>query len=108
MTTSPRLLQLQGMLDAQPQEAFLLFAVAKEHEKLDNAAEALAHYERLREADADYVGLYYHLGKLHERAERYDQAVAVYAAGMLVAKRAGDQHALAELAGAKLELSDDE
>jgi tetratricopeptide (TPR) repeat protein len=105
---SPRLQLLLGLLTDQPKDSFVLFALAKEYEKLGQNESALVFYERLQAADPDYVGLYYHLGKLHERAERIDAAVTVYQSGMLVAKKVGDQHAFAELAGAKMQWTDDE
>ena len=103
-----RLAYLLQLLEAAPNDAFLLFAVAKEQEKQGHVAEALAYYEQLRATDAGYVGLYYHLGKLYEQTGQEASAVATYRAGMAVARQAGDTHALSELAAAKLNLSDDD
>lgn len=103
-----RLEQLQQLLEASPADSFLLFAIAKEHEKLQSDTQALSYYLRLKEQDPNYVGLYYHLGKLYERQGKFQQAWAIYSEGMAVAKAAGDQHAQSELAGARLELGDEE
>jgi tetratricopeptide (TPR) repeat protein len=103
-----RLNLLLAMHLEQPQECFVLFALAKEYEKLGQKEEALRYYELLETNDAQYVGLYYHLGKLHEAMEAPDQAAKVYRAGKTVAKAQGDQHAYSELAGALLNISDDE
>ena len=67
----------------------------------------LAQYLLLMETTPNYVGLYYHLGKLYERQEKWDLALDIYRKGMEVARQAGDQHALSELAGAKLNLDDE-
>ena len=48
----------------------------------------------------EYVGTYYHLGKLHERLEEGDKALEVYILGMRMARKKGDNHAFSELQGA--------
>lgn len=103
-----RLPLLLNLLSASPQDSFLLFAIAKEYEKMGDEEQALAYYLRLREADPGYVGLYYHLGKLYQRRQDLENALEAYKTGMDVAKKAGDGHALSELAGAKMEISDDD
>jgi tetratricopeptide (TPR) repeat protein len=102
-----RLEQLSKMLEAAPGDSFLLFAIAKEYEKMGNPAEALAFYENLRAQNPAYTGLYYHLGKLYERIGAPEKAVIAYREGMEVARKAGDVHALGELNGARMELEDD-
>lgn len=97
---------LLAMIEAGDKDSFLLFAVAKEYEKANDDANARSWYEQLRAHDPAYVGLYYHLGKLLERQEETEQALEVYAAGMEQARQQGDQHALGELAGAKMLLED--
>ena len=102
-----RLNQLKALLEEDPGSAFIQFAIAKEYEKYEHWQEAQAAYEALVEHDPDYVGTYYHLGKLYERLDRATDAFQTYKTGMKAAQRAGDQHALGELAGAKLNLGDD-
>ncbi len=108
MTDSPRLQQLLQFHLENPQDAFLLFALAKEHEKLGNADSALDFYQKIVDTSPDYVGVYYHLGKLQEKNGEPGQAIGTYKAGMAVAQKMGDQHALSELAGAKMEISDED
>ena len=103
-----RLAYLLQLLEATPSDTFVLFALAKEQEKQGDLPQALHYYEQLRATDANYVGLYYHLGKLYEQTGQETSAIATYRAGMAVARQAGDAHALSELAGAKLNLSDDD
>ncbi len=105
---SQRLQQLTQLLESAPNDAFVLFAVAKEHEGLHNDAEALAFYLRLLETDPGYVGLYYHLGKLYEKQQTFDQAIQTYKQGIEISKKAGDRHAMSELNGALLNLEDPE
>ncbi len=96
------------MLANNPTDSFLLFALAKEHEKQADDTTALSYYQQLLTNDPNYVGLYYHLGKLYERGAQFQKAWSTYTDGMLVARNANDQHALSELAGARLELGDEE
>lgn len=101
---SKRLQYLQELSESAPNDAFVLFALAKEYEGLQDTGQALGFYLRLKASDPTYVGLYYHLGKLYEAMEEGDKALAVYAEGIGVAQAAGDLHALSELKGAKLNL----
>lgn len=106
--SSTRLAQLRQFLADSPGDAFLLFAIAKEYEGLGQSDQALESYQELLRVDPTYVGLYYHLAKLYEQKEAYQAAWDTYTRGMEVAKKAGDQHALSELAGARLQLGDEE
>ena len=103
-----RLNQLFSFLEAQPNEPFILFAIAKEYEGSQDNAKALEYYTRLHETTPQYVGLYYHLGKLYERLNDPDKALEIYKKGMAVAKAEKDMHAYNELAGAKMNVSDDD
>ncbi len=97
---------LQQLLAASPEDSFVLFALAKECEGRDEGPKALEFYLRLQEADPNYVGLYYHLGKLYEKMEDHPKAAQTYKQGIEVSKKAGDRHAASELAGALLNLED--
>lgn len=102
-----RLQTLLQFLEASPDDAFLRFALAKEYEGLQQDEDALAAYLQLRAQYPDYVGLYYHLGKLYERRQALQPALDTYTEGMAVATRLGDRHALSELAAARLNLDED-
>lgn len=97
---SNRIAQLEQFLSEDPDDTFVLFALAKEHASLNNIEESRKYFARLRATDPDYVGLYYHLGKLEERAGNTAAAEAAYRDGMETARRMGDGHALSELQGA--------
>jgi tetratricopeptide (TPR) repeat protein len=103
-----RLQQLQDFLEAQPNDPFLLFAIAKEYEGMGDRQQALAFYTHLRETTPQYVGLYYHLGKLYVKLDRREEALETYKKGMEIAKAEKDNHAYNELAGAKMEISYDD
>ena len=106
--TSDRLQQLFSFLKNSPGDSFINFAIAKEYENLGDDKNALKYYLQLVTNDANYVGTYYHLGKLYEKSEDFEKAFSTYKEGMKIAQAQGDQHAFNELAGAKLNLGDDE
>ncbi|MBM3431937.1 MAG: tetratricopeptide repeat protein [Bacteroidetes bacterium] len=95
-----RLQHLHKLLSEQPQDPFLNHALALEEIKMGRDQEARCLFERLLELNPDYIGSYYHLGKLLERQGEEPKAVDIYERGMEVAKKLGDQHALSELRSA--------
>ncbi len=102
--TSKRLQQLFSFLEESPDDAFILFAIAKEYEKLEVHETAFEYYHKLVTIDPDYVGTYYHLGKLYEEVAQGEKALKIYQKGIETAKKMKDQHALSELMGAKMNL----
>ena len=95
-----RIEKLKGFLAANPNDSFVQHALALEYVKLGNDAGAKKIFENLLSKDENYVGSYYHLGKLLERNGETEEAVRCYEKGMLKAKEAGDNHAYNELRGA--------
>ncbi len=92
-----RLEKLREFLKESPQDPFLHYAIASELLKEEDVAGALAGFEGLVRDFPDYVGTYYHLGKLYEQSGQMEEAASTYRKGMLVAQRAGDRNALNEL-----------
>lgn len=103
---SSRIVQLSEMLSQKPDDAFLLFALAKEYENDADDTMALKFYTELLEKHPEYIGLYYHLGKLQERKGDFVDALDTFHHGMRVAKAQDDRHAYNELSGAVAELDD--
>ena len=98
--------QLLDFLAASPEDSFVRHALALEYIKLGDDQAAKAYFESLLEKDPGYVGSYYHLGKLLERNQLVEQAIRIYENGMVVAEKAGDNHAFSELRGALDDLMD--
>lgn len=92
-----RIEKLKAFLEKQPDDSFLQHALALEYIKLGNDPQARAVFENLLAKEPGYVGSYYHLGKLLERADLYDEAIPVYEKGVEAAKAAKDNHARNEL-----------
>ena len=99
-----RIAYLENLIKENSQDPFLYFALAKEHEKLEQWSLAKQNYEYLVKVHVDYVGTYYHLGKLYEFLEMNEEALSTYRKGIDIAGRAGDQHSKQELQGAMLNL----
>ena len=99
-----RLSALLEFLKEDPNDEFTRFALAQEYAKRGDLGEALRYYEELVKTSPDYVGTYYHLGKLLEDLERTDEAKEAYRNGIRVAEEQRDLHARAELNDALLKL----
>ena len=92
-----RLEQLKTMFEQNAKDAFIIFALAKEYEKSGDKEQALFYYKKLVTDAPDYVGTYYHLGKLYEIMGQSALALEIYEKGIEVSKLQGDHHALSEL-----------
>jgi tetratricopeptide (TPR) repeat protein len=103
-----RLQKLLEFLKNEPDDEFLLYALATEYLRLNQSDTALSYYERLVKDHPSYVGTYYHLGKLYEALNRRQDALTTYENGMKIAREARDNHALSELQGVYNELNDED
>ena len=92
-----RIEKLKEFLSANPIDSFLQHALALEYIKKGDDASARVLFEEILIRDPDYIGTYYHLAKLLERAGEQEMAILWYEKGMTGAKTAGDQHAYNEL-----------
>ena len=99
-----RIEKLLAFLVETPNDCFLNHALALEYVKQDTDKEALVYFEKNLEFDPNYIATYYHLGKLYERTNDPDSAVAIYAKGMERARAAGDNHSYSELQSAHEDL----
>ena len=103
-----RLEKLLEFLKNEPDDAFLKYALATEYLRLNQTDTALAYYEGLVNTHPNYVGTYYHLGKLYEALGRREDAIKTYETGMKVTREQRDNHAFSELQAVYNELVDDE
>lgn len=92
-----RLQKLFAFLENDPTDPFIKYALATEYTKRQEFEKALSYFEDLMENNQEYVGTYYHAGKLYEKLGRPDDAVKTYQKGMSVAKAVRDMHAFSEL-----------
>jgi len=97
-----QLSRLKEFYEEDPEDPFTRFALAQEYLKEGDVEEARSLFEELVESNPDYVGTYYHLGKLYEELDRRQQAIETYEQGIDVAREQGAQKDLSELQDAKL------
>lgn len=97
-----RLQTLLGYLEEDPSDPFTRFALAQEYRKRGQTEEATRYFEELVRDAPDYVGTYYHLGKLYQESGRTSDAIRIYESGIVVARELRDFHALSELQDALL------
>jgi Tfp pilus assembly protein PilF len=95
-----RIEKILEYLQQKPNDNFLRHALALEYIKLDDDEKAQQLFEAVLKDSPDYVGSYYHLGKLLERKGETQAAIACYEKGMQYAKSANEQHAYNELQAA--------
>jgi tetratricopeptide (TPR) repeat protein len=95
----PSIEQLTRLLEAEPNDPFLLYGIAQEHLKAGDFDTAVAWFDRTIAADPAHAYAYFHKARAQEEAGRRDDAVATLRAGVQVARAGGDQKAWSELAG---------
>ena len=101
-----RVEKLLEMMETSGKDSFLQHALALEYIKIGNDEDARKLFSELLFREPGYVGSYYHLGKLLERAGDAEGAIRTYRLGMEEAKKAGDKHSYNELQGVLEDLED--
>ena len=101
-----RIDQLKEFLKVTPNDTFLKHALALEYIKKGDEQAAKMLFENILNNEPSYVGSYYHLGKLLERINDNQAAIAVYQTGMKEAKLAKDKHSYNELQAALEDLDE--
>jgi uncharacterized protein HemY len=103
-----RIGQITELLHANPNDCFLLHALALEHVKLEEYLLARDYFEQVLRTDKAYVGTYYHLAKLHERLKNKAAAIDTYNTGITMAVSQRNTHAASELRSALEILTEDD
>lgn len=94
---NPRLKQLKEYLKQDSRDPFIRYAIATEYLKAGEEGKALEHFSILRREHPDYLGTYYHMGKLLQEVQRREEAIETYQQGIALAQRTGNLKTLAEL-----------
>ena len=102
MTPQPseRMQKLQTLLERDPNDTFLLYAIALEHKKSGDFAAALQWFDRVIEKDPGYSVAYHQAALTHEAAGDVALARAMYGRGIAAAQLKGDHHAAEEMQAA--------
>ena len=98
--STSRMEQLQRMLERNPKDAFLLYAIALEHKKAGEAKQAIEFLKKTIEVDPSYCYAYHQLGLVRESLGEMEEAKQAYRDGIAAARKAGDAHAAGEIEGA--------
>lgn len=92
-------------IKTDPDDSFSKFALALEFLKQDELPRAKMLFENVYNNDPDYVGVYYHLGKLYERMEQFSDAQKMYTEGIQIAEKQKEKRTVKELKEARTELN---
>jgi Tfp pilus assembly protein PilF len=84
-------------LKKNPDDSFSKFALALELLKLNEVSKAKILFESVLEQDPDYLGVYYHLGKLYQKLERYESAGRLFQNGIQLADKQKNSRTKSEL-----------
>ncbi len=94
---SPRVEQILKMLEAEPHDSFLNYALAMEHSSTGDVHMAVKLIEGVISRDPEYLGAYLTLGNLYERQGEPDKAKGAYQNGISIATKQNNRKALGEL-----------
>jgi Tfp pilus assembly protein PilF len=94
---SEHITRLAGFLKENPNDIFSKFALALELLKINEVTKAQILFESVLKQDRDYLGVYYHLGKLYQKTGRFDDARKIFEDGINVAYRQNNEKTRLEL-----------
>ena len=97
--------KLLSYVKDDPKDIFSRFALAMEYWKIGKRDKTRLLLEYIYHKEPEYVGVYYHLGKLNEEENRIEEARKVYSDGISMASQQKDAHAKDELETALAELN---
>ena len=84
-------------LKKNPADSFSKFALALELLKMNEVSKARVLFESVRKQDPEYLGVYYHLGKLYESMGLHQEALKSFTDGILIAEQQDNKRTLSEL-----------
>ena len=106
MTMEGRLAQLLAMLQDEPGDVFLNYALALEYQKLGDGASSHKQLQKVLALDPDYVAAYFQLGRLCETQNDTGLALHYYREGRKRALAKNDRRAAGEFEEAIFLLED--
>lgn len=99
MGNEDRIKQLEIFLQEDPDDPFVIYALAIEHlsAKREKTREL---FDLLLLKHPNYIGTYYHAAALYDELGKRSRAKQIYQKGIEVAQSLGNHHALRELQAA--------
>lgn len=92
-----RLEQIRQMLNAEPGDTFLRYALAMELRSQEQFAECLATFAELRQTQPPHVPSFFMSAQVLAELDRIDESRAILRDGIEIARRVGDHHAAGEM-----------
>lgn len=92
-----RLAQLEALLAEDPNDVFVVYAIALEHYKLGSAQKSIALLKDLIAQHENYVPAYFKLGQWLSEMDAMDDAKSYLETGIDQAKNQGDTKAIQEM-----------
>jgi hypothetical protein len=93
----PTARQLEQLLESDPDDVFLQYALAKARVSEGNLEAGLAQYQSVIDRHPDYVPAYFQKGQTLAERGRTIEAREILARGINVARKVGDAHAEREM-----------
>lgn len=89
--------QIIQMLEQEPNDVFLNYALAMEFISANDYSAAKQQLEKTLQLNATYLPCFYQLGQVAEKLSSFDVAIAYYKQGIEVAKAQHNTKAMGEL-----------
>ena len=89
--------QLLSMLENEPEDVFLNYALAMELLSENNFEKAKQQLEKVLQLNKDYLPCYYQLGQVFEKLALNDEAILTYTNGLELAQKQQNTKAMGEL-----------
>lgn len=86
-----------SMLEKEPNDVFLNYALAMEYLAVADEPQAEAQLQKVLAIDAHYLPCFYQLGQLKEKQSQTDEAIGYYKQGIEMAQAQHNTKALGEL-----------
>lgn len=97
MLAAERIKNLLELLEKEPDDSFLNYALAIEYQNQGNTLQAIGMVEKIIEVNPNYLGAYLQLGQWYESINKAEKAIATYQKGCVVAQKQQNKKTLSEL-----------
>lgn len=97
MEKLPRKEMIFDMLEKEPNDVFLNYALAMEHLSTSDFRDAETQFKKVLDIDATYLPCFYQLGQVNEKLGNNEMAISYYKQGVQLAKSQNNTKALGEL-----------
>jgi len=92
-----RIAQLKKLLEANPDDAFCLYALAMEYAASGRHEEAIRHFDSAIASDAEFCYAYYHKARSQKAMSDTENALATLRRGLQQAQSTSDAKAATEI-----------